>query len=95
MIYQTLVPIHEETEPTMVRMLHGKHLHRGVLGDALRLPDSDLVLADQVWVAAHGKVHKISGHARGRNVNVSWFGVTRTPEEIGRASCRERVCQYV
>ena len=32
-------------------------------------------------VAAHGKVHKISGHTRGRNVNVSWFGVTRTPEE--------------
>ena len=32
-------------------------------------------------VAAHGKVHKISGHTRGRNVNVSWFGVTRTPED--------------
>ena len=32
-------------------------------------------------VAAHGKVHKISEHTRGRNVNVSWFGVTRTPED--------------
>ena len=29
----------------------------------------------------HGKVHKISGHTRGRNVNVSWFEVTRTPED--------------
>ena len=32
-------------------------------------------------VVARGKVHKISGHTRGRNVNVSWFGVTRTPED--------------
>ena len=32
-------------------------------------------------VAARGKVHKISGHTRGRNVNVSWFGVTRTPKD--------------
>ena len=33
-------------------------------------------------VAAHAKkVHKISGHTRGRNLNVSWFGVTRTPED--------------
>ena len=28
-----------------------------------------------------GKVHKIFGHTRGRNVNVSWFVVTRTPED--------------
>ena len=32
-------------------------------------------------VAARGKVHKISGHTRGRNLNVSWFGLTRTPED--------------
>ena len=32
-------------------------------------------------VAARGKIHKILGHTRGRNVNVSWFVVTRTPED--------------
>ena len=32
-------------------------------------------------VAARGKVHKILGHTRGRNVNVSWFVVTRIPED--------------
>ena len=32
-------------------------------------------------VAARRKVHKISGHTR-RNVNISWFRVTRTPEDV-------------
>ena len=31
MIYRTLVPIHEESEPMMVRMLNGEHLHRAYL----------------------------------------------------------------
>ena len=58
MIYLALVPIHEESGPMMVRMLNGKHLHRGVLGDALRLSDSDPVLADRVWVEKSGRHNK-------------------------------------
>src|SRR6185369_1711845 len=55
---------------------------------ASRCHQNRLYRSSHLKVAARGKVHKISAHTRGRNVNVSWFGVTRTPEDAPVIFCR-------
>src|SRR3546814_16014586 len=75
--------------------------HRHLLGIAgLSRPEiTSLLDLSETYVAQNRSADKTSSLLRGRTIiNLFFASSTRTrtsSEQIGRASCRERVCQYV
>src|SRR3546814_11165977 len=69
-------------------------LDRGVTY-ARKLPDGSTLVAGDWWPENYDGPPLISLEERAARGLGLWVGDTLTINEIGRASCRERVCQYV